>query len=158
MKAVPRRRNYADGSRWLRSGLATKNSGWPGASSSNQRRGPVVAPTTGGGINDQLMAESNQGEQLVGYGQNNSNLESVNKNKSQISGEAFLRKEKVGDEVDNSNDGLVFCDSKRKRVIEGQVSGPIGGVARDVGLPKVGPKVHGLAEEDIVFILVFRLL
>ncbi|KAM6592919.1 hypothetical protein CsatA_000622 [Cannabis sativa] len=150
LKAAPRRRNYADGSRWLRSGLATKNSGWQGESSVNPRRSPVVAPMTAGGLNDQLMVERNQGENFVGFGQKKNNQEIGNQNKSHTSGEAFLREKNVEDDVGNSNDGLLFFDSKRRRIIEGQVSGPNGRTEGDVGLANVGSKMHVITEEEVV--------
>ncbi|KAF4369499.1 hypothetical protein G4B88_016439 [Cannabis sativa] len=147
--AAPRRRNYADGSRWLRSGLATKNSVWQGESSVNPRRNQVVAPLTVGGINDQLMMERNQGENLVGFGQQKNNQDIGNQSKSHTSGEALLREEIVEDEVDKSNDGLLIFDSKRRRTIECQVSGPIQRTVGDVGLANVGSKLHVITEEEV---------
>ncbi|KAF4384066.1 hypothetical protein G4B88_030962 [Cannabis sativa] len=104
---------------------------------------------TAGGLNDQLMVERNQGENLVGFGQKKNNQEIGNQNKSHTSGEAFLREKNVEDEVDNSNDGLLFFDSKRRRIIEGQVSGPNGRTEGDVGLANVGSKMHVITEEEI---------
>ncbi|KAM6543328.1 hypothetical protein CsatB_007775 [Cannabis sativa] len=150
LKAAPRRRNYADGSRRLRSGLATKNSRWQGESSVNPRRNQVVAPLTAGVLNDQLMVERNQVENLVGFGQQKNNQDIGSQNKSHTSGEAFLREKIVEDEVDNSNDGLLIFYSKRRRIIECQVSGPNGRTEGDVGLANVGSKMHVITEEEVV--------
>uniref|UniRef100_A0A803PKP9 CCHC-type domain-containing protein n=1 Tax=Cannabis sativa TaxID=3483 RepID=A0A803PKP9_CANSA len=149
MKAALRRRNYADGSKWLRSGLATKNAGWAGESSSNSRRIPVRVPTAGGGVNAHSMEEGNQGPNVRGYDHSHGNQYGINKNKSPSSGEAIFMEGNVDAEVENSNVGLVFLDSKRRRVIEGQVCGPKECIDGQVGLNKHGPKSQLVSDATV---------
>uniref|UniRef100_A0A803PA13 Zinc knuckle CX2CX4HX4C domain-containing protein n=1 Tax=Cannabis sativa TaxID=3483 RepID=A0A803PA13_CANSA len=127
LKAAPRRRNYVDGSRWLKSGLAVKNrmDDCLEASSSNGGRwSNLVPPVTG---SQQRMIANNQGSPLLHLDSRDTNGEPVmrtvdNVNGAQINMEKSLTLGKVNEHVIMApteidlNSGLTFIDNKRRRM------------------------------------------
>uniref|UniRef100_A0A803Q505 Uncharacterized protein n=1 Tax=Cannabis sativa TaxID=3483 RepID=A0A803Q505_CANSA len=78
----------------------------------------------GEGINAHSMEGGNHGPHEKESDDSQDNQYGKNKNTSHGFGEEVFKEGNMDAEVENANVGLVFLDSKRRRVIEGQASGP----------------------------------
>ncbi|XP_060972000.1 uncharacterized protein LOC115703869 [Cannabis sativa] len=127
LKAAPRRRNYADGSRWLKSGLAVK---------SNTEKPPEASSFNGGGRSHQIppFRENQRGRITMNQVASliHQDLRSRNdspsikivdhSNEAQITMEKSLSLRKdnttgmMAPTQSDLNSGLVFIDNKRRRM------------------------------------------
>ncbi|XP_060973894.1 uncharacterized protein LOC133039105 [Cannabis sativa] len=134
LRAVPRRRRYADGSKWLKSGLAMKT-GIPAARVfTSNSSGGGSSQGTRGADHHQIPIAKNPGDSLLP-----NNYANFDKNLyGELRGARHLGKEKSleirelnGEESElapgenNSNEGLTFVDNKRRRMGLVDGSGPV---------------------------------
>ncbi|XP_060965178.1 uncharacterized protein LOC133034161 [Cannabis sativa] len=138
LKAAPRRRNYADGSRWLRSGLAVKNrtdDRSEASSSRDGRRSDQGAPVTG---RQRTMIAENWGPPLLHPDSRVTNEEPAMRRVDNINGGAINKDQSLilGRENEkviqglaelDLNIGLTFIDNKRRRM----------GLEKDVGFNEI---------------------
>uniref|UniRef100_A0A803PFS9 Uncharacterized protein n=1 Tax=Cannabis sativa TaxID=3483 RepID=A0A803PFS9_CANSA len=121
-----------------------------GGSSSNPGRTPVRGQAAvgrgaaGEGFNAHSKEGGNHGPYEKESDDSQDNQYGNNKNKSHSFGEEVFKESNMDAEVENANVGLVFLDSKRRRVIEGQASGPKEGLDGQMRLVKSFSKMEFL--------------
>ncbi|KAM6558692.1 hypothetical protein CsatA_027931 [Cannabis sativa] len=136
LRAVPRRRRYADGSRWLKTGLATKSVLPQHKASGSNNGGGGGSPVTAANLGQQMSIPNNQGSHLLPniQGNNGADLirnfrgkekeDGLNNVKSLETGEVIGEKQLLAPTGENSKNGLTFLENKRRRTGLSDIIGP----------------------------------
>ncbi|KAF4372771.1 hypothetical protein F8388_000938 [Cannabis sativa] len=123
-----RRHRYADDSKWLKSGLATRTASMQTMASSSNNGGGGDSPMIAGEVGQQIAFPNNQGSHLLPNNQGNNGVDLNRELRDQgrddglINGKSLDTRGVNGKELmvapsgENSNHGLTFLENKRRRM------------------------------------------
>uniref|UniRef100_A0A803NWD5 Reverse transcriptase domain-containing protein n=1 Tax=Cannabis sativa TaxID=3483 RepID=A0A803NWD5_CANSA len=117
IKAAPRQRNCADGSRWLRSGLVTKQRSSSQSFAVNFVSAPSVTPSVTVVAGGSSQVEKNMGSCIMGCNQGRADyVIDNNQNQSPDMRDDFFGKINMKSVEGESNIGLSFLEVKKRRM------------------------------------------